>query len=106
MSSGVAERTQNAADWLSFESMAANLCSDVDLAADLAGPARRRSHARACGIDIAERMAEMGALLVVVRQRLHRLRARGVKACRRHSENGHDTISSDSGVSRVAPNQW
>jgi hypothetical protein len=41
-----------------------------------------------------------------VRQRLHRLLARGVKACRRHSRNGHDTISSNIGVSRTVPNQW
>jgi hypothetical protein len=42
----------------------------------------------------------------VLRQRLHRLLARCVKACRRHSGNGHDTISNDTGVSLVAPNQW
>src|SRR5580698_2270943 len=81
------------------------LSRNVDLDADLAGLARRRAHARACRVDIAERLAVMAAVLVL-RQRLHRLLARGVKACRRHSGNGHDTISSDTGVSLVAPNQW
>jgi hypothetical protein len=36
---------------------------------------------------------------------LHRLLARGVKTCRRHSGNSHDAISRDTRVGRVTPNQ-
>jgi hypothetical protein len=45
-------------------------------------------------------MAAMAAVFVV-RQRLQRLLARGVKACQRHSGNSHDTISREIRVALI-----